>query len=248
MNKEANLMDCSQFQKIVHDLERPGTEGFTLRESALAHAESCSHCAPLMTGAESLDAALRALAASNGEQQAPPRVGIALIEEFRRQRAASSRRRVQRQIAALSAAAAILLVLSFSLYRRTTSGPGVAPVTNVAEKISAPPVASPTVVPEASPVVAPAESLQQNQILASQSEDSAYATTFVPLPYADDPSALDDGAVVRVEMPRAALASFGLPVAAMESDGTVRADLIVSADGTPQAIRLVSQDNSSRSF
>ena len=62
-------MDCSQFQKIVHDLERPGTEGFALRESALAHAESCSQCAPLMTGAESLDAALRALAASNGEHK-----------------------------------------------------------------------------------------------------------------------------------------------------------------------------------
>jgi hypothetical protein len=29
----------------------------------------------------------------------------------------------------------------------------------------------------------------------------------------------------------------------MEGDGTVRADLIVSADGTPQAIRLVSQDD-----
>lgn len=248
MNDEVKFMDCVRFEKIVHDLERPGTEGFAFREDALAHAESCSHCAPLMTGAESLDAALRALAASNREQQAPPRVGTALIEEFRRQRAASSRRRVQRQIVALSAAAAILLALGFSLYRRTTSGPGVAPVTNVTEKISAPPVASPTVVPEAPPVAAPAESLQQNQILASQSEDSAYATTFVPLPYADDPSALDDGAVVRVEMPRAALASFGLPVAAMESDGTVRADLIVSADGTPQAIRLVSQDNSSRSF
>ena len=78
-------MDCSQFQKIVHDLERPGTEGFALRESALAHAESCSHCAPLMTDAESLDAALARLAASKADSQASPRVGTALIEEFRRQ-------------------------------------------------------------------------------------------------------------------------------------------------------------------
>jgi hypothetical protein len=49
-----------------------------------------------------------------------------------------------------------------------------------------------------------------------------------------------------VEMPRAALASLGLPVAAMESDTTVRADLIVSADGTPQAIRLVPQGSASQ--
>jgi hypothetical protein len=239
MNEEANFMDCSQFEKIVHDLDRPGTEGFVLRESALAHAESCSHCAPLMTDSESLDAALHALAQREAGRQAAPRVGSALIEEFRRQKAASFRRRVQRQIAALSAAAAILLVLGFSLHRRITAGPGLAPVAKVAEKTSAPPVASPVV---------GGESLQQDQGLASERDDAAYAADFVPLPYADDLSALDEGAVVRVEMPRAALASFGLPVAAMESDGTVRADLIVSADGTPQAIRLVSQDNASQSF
>jgi hypothetical protein len=236
MNEEVRLMDCSQFEKIVHDLDRPGTEGFALRESALAHAETCSHCAPLMIDSESLDAALHSLAQRGAGRQASPRVESALIEEFRRQKAASFRRSVQRQIAALSAAAAILLVLGFSLHRRITAGTGLVPVTNVAQMTSAPPSA------------ASGESLQQDQDLASQPDDATYAENFVPLPYADDPSALDEGAVVRVEMPRAALASFGLPVAAMESAGTVRADLIVSADGTPQAIRLVSQDNASQSF
>ena len=42
MNEEVNHMDCAQFEEIVHDLERPGTEGFVLRDSALAHAESCN--------------------------------------------------------------------------------------------------------------------------------------------------------------------------------------------------------------
>ncbi len=233
-------MDCNQFQKIVHDLDRPGTEGFVLRDSALAHAESCSHCAPLMTETESLDAGLRALGRREAGRQVSPRVESALIEEFQRRKAVSSRRRLQLQIAALSAAAVVLLVLGFSLHRRIEPGSGAAPVVKVAEKTSASPVVS--------PVVLAAESPQQNLELAGQPDDSAYAANFVALPYADDPSALDDGAVVRVEMPRAALASFGLPVAAMESDGTVRADLIVSADGTPQAIRLVSQENAGQPF
>ena len=65
----------------------------------------------------------------------------------------------------------------------------------------------------------------------------------MPVPYADDPAALEGGAIVRVTLPRSALRSFGLPVT--ESDGTERvfADLLVSEDGTPQAIRLVSDAN-----
>src|SRR5271156_3714650 len=117
MNEEVNLMDCARFEEIVHDLDRPGTEGFALRESALAHAESCSHCARLMTDAESLDASLCELARGEASKQAPARVGNALMEEFRGQKTTTSRRRVQRQIAALGAAAAVLLALGFSLHR-----------------------------------------------------------------------------------------------------------------------------------
>jgi hypothetical protein len=228
--KEVNSMDCAQFENIVDDIERPGTEGFALRDLALAHAESCSHCAQLMTETESLDAGLRMIMAAAATQTAPPGVEAALMAEFRRRHFLKARRRVQRQIAALGTAAAALLAIGFSLHhwsaRRDTPPPEVAVVRNV----------------PASPPGATAP----NSATELDADDSEYAGSFTPLPYADDPSALEDGAVVRVEMPRAALASFGLPVAAMESDGTVRADLIVSADGTPQAIRLVSQDNTTR--
>jgi len=225
-------MDCAQFEEIVHDIERPGTEGFALREGALAHAESCADCARLMTEVESLDTGLRAMAVAVAGWQAPGSVESALIAEFRRQKLASARWSVRRQIAALATAAAAFLALGFSLHHylagKNSSG------TPIAIQVKAP------------------ISTTTGQIAAGQdagnvidADDSEYAS-FVPLPYADDPSALDDGTVVRVEMPRAALASFGLPVAAMESDGPVRADLIVSADGTPQAIRLVSQDGASQ--
>ncbi len=32
-------MDCAQFQEVLHELDRPGTEGETQCERALAHAE-----------------------------------------------------------------------------------------------------------------------------------------------------------------------------------------------------------------
>jgi hypothetical protein len=69
--------------------------------------------------------------------------------------------------------------------------------------------------------------------------DSEYATNFVSLPYADDPGALDGATVVRVTLSRAALASFGLPVADISPNDQVPADIALSEDGVPQAIRLV---------
>jgi hypothetical protein len=233
MNCEVNFMDCAQFEEIVHDLDRPGTEGFALRDSALAHAESCSQCARLMTEVESLDAALREVARSEAGRQASPRVETSLMEEFRRQKTASSRRRVQRQIAALAAAAVVLLVLGISLHRRMASNVITSPVANVPEKT----LSSPAI----SPVAAAANSQQQDQESANQADDSEYATAFVPLPYADDPTAADGGTVVRVILSRPALASLGVPVTDPGATDRIPADLLLSEDGAPQAIRLVSQ-------
>jgi hypothetical protein len=226
-------MDCTRFEEIVHDIERPGTEGFALRDSALAHAESCANCARLMTDVESLDAGLRAMSVAAAGQQAPANLEVRLMAEFRRQRMASLRWSVPRQIAALSTAAAVMLAVGFSLHH--FMGPKGHEAPGVTQLLNRP----------ASPAAAAGSGTAQDSVNWIDADDSEYAS-FIPLPYADDPSALDEGTVVRVEMPRAALASFGLPVAAMESDGTVRADLIVSADGTPQAIRLVPQASASQ--
>jgi hypothetical protein len=230
MNEEAKLMNCAKFEKIVHDLERPGTEGFSLRESALAHAESCSQCAQLMTDTESLDAALRALSGRENRQQAPARVETALIAEFRRQKTAGSRRRVQRQIAALSAAAILLLALGFSLHYWPAQKSGTGPV---AAKTPSSPVVS--------PIAAPAGSQQQDEASEIPAGDSESTTDFVPLPYADDQTAIDGGMVVRVVLSRPALASLGVPVTDPGATDQIPADLLLSQDGSPQAIRLVSQ-------
>ena len=192
-------MDCAQFEEIVHDLERPGTEGFVLRDSALAHAESCDHCARLMH---------RRLPAHILEPE-----------------------EIERAISALGAAAAVLLVLGISLHRWIAPNRNIAPVRGVAGNTS----------PVASPVAIPANSQRQDQESGSDADDSEYATAFVPLPYADDPTAVDGGTVVRVILSRPALASLGVPVTDPSATDRIPADLLLGEDGTPQAIRLVSQ-------
>jgi hypothetical protein len=45
--------------------------------------------------------------------------------------------------------------------------------------------------------------------------------------------------LVRVELPRSALASFGIPVNAEQAGGRVKADVLLGEDGTARAIRFV---------
>jgi hypothetical protein len=45
--------------------------------------------------------------------------------------------------------------------------------------------------------------------------------------------------LVRVELPRSALTSFGIPLDAERTGGRVKADVLLGEDGTARAIRFV---------
>jgi hypothetical protein len=237
--KRMNRMDCAQFQEVLHELDRPGTEGATLCERALAHAEFCSDCAALLTEVESLDFALRQAAEESSELQAPPRLETLLLQEFRREKSATASRGVRWQLAAFAVAAAVLLALGLSLHRQhlVTSGD-----VNSAQSSTQ----AAAQVPDNSAATTTATTARDRNAQASAnsaSDDAEYATAYMPLPYAYDPSELEGGAVVRVVLSRAALVSYGLPVEGMGVADNVTADMVVSQDGTPQAIRLVAQTN-----
>ncbi|HVB87556.1 MAG TPA: hypothetical protein VNK23_12925 [Candidatus Dormibacteraeota bacterium] len=250
------MMDCSQFRELLADLDRPGVLAAELRDQALVHAELCGDCGQLLTESESLDADLRRLIVKDGYSRAAMRVEANVLKAFRDKKAAEQRQSMGWFAAAIGVAAVVLLSLGFWLYRGLprSRGPAFVHVTHVSPPSPVPPKAAadsdrePQVAVQgagSSDVVRGESSKSAGKLAADSStlvasDDSA---AFIPLPDAGYPATLDDGAVVRVEMPRADLAAFGLPVEAMEGDGTVRADLIVSADGTPQAIRLVSQDD-----
>jgi len=229
MKEEADFMDCVEFKEIYHDLDRPGTSGYRFRERALAHAESCACCGVLLTDVEALDFALGNLSQHNTGRTAPPRIEAALLREFQALKVARSRRRVREQIAALGVAAAILLAMGLGVQHRIASYSS-----NAAQ--------SAKLVPDSSAAAS------DNAAAGSQQEEDEYASEFVPVPYADDPAALEGGAIVRVTLPRSALPSFGLPITESDGPDSVFADLVVSEDGTPQAIRLVSDADPNLNF
>jgi len=220
-SEEVNWMDCSKFRDVLHDLDRPEMRGVALRELALTHAETCYRCAYLITESEALDSSLHTLANRSASLQAPPRVESSVLAEFRRQKASLARRKMRLRVAVLSTAATVLLTLGLSLHYR--------------EKLNVTP-------PAHASVASSAAGRGITEVAENQSADQENATDFVPLPSATDPGTLEGGAVVRVLLSRAALASLGLPVANMGAAEQVPADIVLSEDGAPQAIRLVSQE------
>ena len=251
--QEVRSMDCAQFEELLHDLDRPGTEAFARREAALTHAESCSRCAILVMQSESLDIALQALAKRESGRLASPHVAATLMEQFQRHKFASLSRRVKRRVAALAAAAAVLLAVGFWLHfsqsqisptaiNEQPAAPSPAPVTASAN--SAQPAAPPAAVSRPAAPTGPSANIQRASLQLESQNDAA----FVRLPYSDDSGSLDNDAVVRVVLTPATLASFGLPVSGLGSGESVQADLAVSPDGMPQAVRLVSGTSSDQEF
>ena len=64
-------------------------------------------------------------------------------------------------------------------------------------------------------------------------------TEFFPVAHGGGLASGEGGQIVRVELPRTALASFGLPVNVETAGGRVRADVLLGEDGTARAIRFV---------
>ena len=64
-------------------------------------------------------------------------------------------------------------------------------------------------------------------------------TDFIPLIQGGRLVQSDGGHLVRVELPRSALVSFGLPVNFERAGGRVKADVLLGDDGIARAIRFV---------
>ncbi len=65
------------------------------------------------------------------------------------------------------------------------------------------------------------------------------ATDFIPLIQSGNLTRMEGGQVVRVEMPRSALAQFGLPINLERAGERIKADVVVGNDGLARAIRFV---------
>jgi hypothetical protein len=226
MNEEH--MNCDQFRDLIPELAREESSADSAVITALAHAESCRECDALLREAERITAGLRSLAAEHDFDAAPPRVETALLDAFRRQHAPAYIRTWRRTGAWVIASAAGVAAAALLAILLSGKGAGTSPATPGAPEVTP----RETNRPAASPRVNWADYAAEGE-----TEEQA-AAAYIPLAADFDPSWLDSGAIVRVVLSRPALESLGVPVNA-GSSGQMVADMVVTSDGTPEAIRVV---------
>jgi len=113
----------------------------------------------------------------------------------------------------------VLIVTSFYVWKHGTNHP--VPIAN----------AVPTVAPYAPKPVANGPEVGETLIASNDSGDFALLPGTIP-------EELDDSTVIRVQMQRGALTALGLSVNEEHAADLVQVDLLVGADGAPQAYRL----------
>lgn len=223
-------MKCKEFARIVYDVAQSRQLSKAEAAVARAHAEICPACSSLLADAERLTAILRQASAKDRRLAAPERVESNVLTAFRAANAPRFRRRPKRVwwlALGWTSAAAVVCLIAFVWLGRAPGRPS-----SPAARADA---AATTV---AGPNSLVAQATVQPENAAAQAVQNP-ASGFVPVPFAGEFARGDSGVIVRVQLPRAALAELGYPVDETQGEGVIQADLLVSEDGWPQAVRIV---------
>ena len=212
-------MNCEEFANLDLDLdavaERPETS------AAREHLRSCPACAALFESSQRLRAELRELGLATSEATTPSRVEMRLRQEYRTRHMTEKNR--GRAIVAgwlLAAATIVLVAGSLFLWRHSNDG-------HVA-------TAGPTVNQQIVQTAAAGPELGGSLIAENDGDEFALIPGALP-------GLQDETTVVRVQMQRGSLSALGLTVNEEHANDVVEVDLLVGADGQPQAYRLPRQ-------
>ena len=226
-------MTCEEFEALGTDFERDSPR----RAAAEEHLRRCPHCAALLDSWTDLSENLRVLASATDSAETPLRVELALREALRAHHPRLHRVRLVPVWAWGAAAAVVALVVFMAWSTRRAPHPPQKPVSVSPSLIAQQRAVSPAVGEE--PSQNPPSLREPSQHPKQGSHDAQEAANeFVALPYALPVTSTDDASIVRVRMQRAALGALGLPVNEERAGEWVMVDLLITADGQPEAFRL----------
>lgn len=182
-----------------------------------------------------LTKALRSMAAASA-RSAPPEIGDALAQAFRRHHA---RRRLVRRATMTAATLIIMLpaVLLVSRKHAVENPAPTVPVPGMAQNIVAAPTTS---VFPATATTSPSH--KRRRPAAQRVGTLAHRDEFLPLPSYDLRTQTEDLRIVRLRLNGRSLRLMGAPISAEIDDRAVLADFVIGQDGTPYAVRLLQQN------
>lgn len=252
-------MNCQEFAGMVNELAAQRLMDAVTRQRALRHTAVCASCAARLAAENELTLRLQAFAEDSKNEQTPARVRAALCAAFAEHQRATAApvvvpRPVRRPLlktrwAALAAAAVLALcAVAVAVWLRSQSKLEL----EVPQRLvivddfkQAPPLVAPSPQPVAGRKVghratAASRSTPRPPLQAAVvTNDNEIATNYIPLTYTARADTPQDGMVVRVEVARSTLLGMGLPLNAERGNELIKADVMMSGDGVPLAIRLV---------
>ncbi len=253
-------MNCQRFENVVSELARGQMMAAEQRGEALAHVDACEDCAARLRDEEMLTRGLQSLAAEIETLAAPASIETKLLAAFRTREVVVpvSRKQSNSRYWLAAVAAVLLIVMSVvalqwrghgkDVPQKSVAGVEVSPAVEKEPNVN-PPEAPPKQVDyqakNESPRRIQRKPSRQQRLRRSENTEVAnhvtreIATDFIPLRYMNAASLQDGGQIVRVELPRSALASYGLPVNMDRYNEKVKADVLFGVDGMAHAIRFV---------
>lgn len=251
-------MNCQRFEDVVSDIARQQVIDADARAAALRHSDGCEPCAVRLEDELTISLRLRGLAEGMESDGAPERVEQRLLvafDKFTQKRlpatvVSAQYYRPQYVIGAMAAALLIVFgvfaIHSFVAATKESSAPLMAITSWPASTGIAIPLRPPIVLQQPGrPATPERKSSVRRGNGASAKASSAnpanteIATDFIPVTYGGAANLADGGRMVRVELPRSAMASFGLPVNMDRANEKVKADVLMGVDGLAHAIRFV---------
>jgi hypothetical protein len=230
-------MNCKEFEAVALEFVRGDLTEAPSQQNLLAHARTCANCARRLGAERLLTSVIEAVIAQDRERTAPQRIENALVVAFREQQKSSRSQRV-RMTPVIVGAIAACLILAAGITLRRTEKPNVVTVKQA--------LPAPAPVPVMAPVYREAKRRPPRTVRAGIRKQPNTKTAAVPreimtdfIPMIYDPHPIERGRVVRVRLPRTALAAFGLPVNEQQAEQPIRADVVLGEDGLARAIRFI---------
>ena len=253
-------MNCQRFETVVSELARGQMMAAGKKTEALAHSDVCDDCAARLGDEQMLTLGLQSLATEMESLEAPREIEAKVLEAFRARDVVvpivpiTKRSSSRYWLAAI--AAMLLIAISIVVFRwsnRPADEPRQAikqeqPKPDVSKKSNeqlAQDVAKPNVVdslPQRSQPkrIRPVSLRRPNNAAVANHVTKEIATDFIPLSYMSAASLQQEGGqIIRVQVPRSALANFGFPVNMDRYNEKVKADVLYGVDGMARAIRFV---------
>ena len=255
-------MNCERFEGLVNDVAREQIMDAALQHEALRHTGKCAACAARLNDERALTHQLRVVASTAKSISASERVEAHLLAAFDAQsfvRAQPIRLASETRYWLAAIAAVLLIVCGLFVTRFWPARPSQsASIVNVgetpatarqerSESVGHQPSSEEKIQHRlASPGSTRSIRDRKERVLLSAAADRSpkllnteITTDFFPVNYEGGANLDAGGQMVRVELPRTTMASFGLPVNMERADEKIKADVLLGVDGLAHAIRFV---------